>query len=296
MSKDKNSNATGTSIDIGELMKFINDLCGQFSRLSGQINDFTEKKESEIVLLNDAMREVSVKWNFYEQRELKSMMDIDGLRFDENKNYKNSVINYITSLGIDIAHSDIIDVFVYTKRQKNNERKVLRVTFLHEFIKRRVMREKIRLHKDKPTTTVFFSHVLTRSNVAMLMEAKKLKREKRISDVKFLNNQLFAFPLCNGNKIPLACMHDLSQFDDEIPSTPCDDPRSPQENSLIVDDKQVDVATTKVKKVKKVKAADKTIVDSTPSTSEHVSKESEKSSEGMKTRSKTKKASLEGGG
>lgn len=303
MSKEKDSNATGTSIDVGGLMKFMNDMCGQFSRLSTQINDFKEKKESEIALLHDAIKEASVKLNFHEQRNLNSMMDIDGLLFDERKKFKDSVIDYINSLGIEIASSEIIDVFVYTKRQRNNERKILRVTFVHEFIKRRVMRDKIRQHKDT-STTVYFSHVLTQSNLAMLMEGKKLKKENRISNIKLLNDRLFVFPLCNGSKIPVASMDDLTQFEAGNLSAPFDVPMPPQENSLVVDDSKEskvddnDGTKTMKGKQKKSKSSVKSNVDSiSPSTSDNASKEKEKSStsEGRTTRSKTKKLNLDEG-
>jgi hypothetical protein len=229
MSKGKTSNDDNTAdkeamINIlSEMRTWMKD---QFSTMAKEFKEFKEKKTSEVDCLEDAIWEMSEKLNFYEQKELNRVMDIDGLHLDGIKDVRNFVINYITTLGIQFSPSDIINAYVYTKRQRSNERKAIRVTFLHEFAKYQVMRQKIRMHRNN-STSVFFSHVLTRSNLAILMEGKKLKNEGKIADIKFLNGRLYAF-LLNGTKTPIESTDRLLQaINDEKPLIESDKIKTP---------------------------------------------------------------------
>lgn len=215
MSKEKKSNES--VINKEGMIDIFSDMRDQFSLMASEFKKFKDSKNQEMACLDDAMREVSLKLNFYEQRELNRVMDIDGLDTGNEKDIKQIVITHISSLGIEIYPSDIINAYVFTKRQKGSERKAIRVTFLHEFVKYDIMRKKIRMHRNK-LSPVFFSHVLTRPNLAILMEGKKLKKENKIIDIKLLNGRLYVFH-SDGKKILVECMDDLFQIVDDDKSS-----------------------------------------------------------------------------
>jgi hypothetical protein len=206
-SKQVNSSAAANAVDFETMMKYIIDMKEQFSLVSSQMKEHMERKNSEVANIEAAMREMCVKLNFYEQQSLNSMMDIDGLRFDDKHDLKSVVLHYIGSLGLEIACTDIINVFAFTKGHDKSRRKVLRVRFLHEFVKLQVMRHKIKMHK-LTYSPVFFSHVLTRPNLQIIMQGKSFKKEKKISDIKLLSGRLYVF-LLNRRKVLVEHMDDL---------------------------------------------------------------------------------------
>lgn len=208
MTKSKQvHSAAANAVDFETMMKFIIDMKEQFSLVSSQMKEHMDRKDSEVTNIEAAMREMCVKLNFYEQQSLNSMMDIDGLQFDDKHDLKSVVLDYIGSLGLAIACTDIINVFALTKGHDKSRSEVLRVKFLHEFVKLQVMRHKIKMHKFA-FSPVFFSHVLTRPNLHMIMQGKSFKKENKISDIKLLSGRLYVF-LLNGRKVLIEHMDDL---------------------------------------------------------------------------------------
>jgi hypothetical protein len=291
MTKGKKSN-DDSAVDKEALINIFGEMKDQFSMMAREFKEFKEKKSSEVICLENALMDMSDRLNFYEQKELNRVMNIDGLFLNGSKDVKNFVINYIATLGIQFLPSDIINAYEYTKRQGNSERKAIRVTFLHEFAKYQVMRQKIRMHRNN-STSVFFSHVLTRSNLAIMMEGKRLKKENKIADIKLLNGRLYAF-LLSGAKIPIENMDDLFQAttDDEKPqNASSDETETPKQQSKIASHDKQDSPSVKSQssRTKENKAHTVNKKSNSPSTLNQAQDSKSDQTDERSTRSRTKK-------
>lgn len=184
------------------------EMKSEFRILVGTINDALPTLVKRLDLLERASYDFSTMFNNLEQKFLNAKMDIHGLETKNGIDVRVTVFEYIESLGIAISRHELLDAYEFTWKRQHKEQRVIRVTFAHERVKSRIIREKIQRSK-REETIIFFNDVLTSTNRKILMEGKRLQKETAIRDIKFLHGNIFVFRDATWNKILVKSVTEL---------------------------------------------------------------------------------------
>jgi hypothetical protein len=196
----------GSVAENGRKLDIILDQIASFqtnlSKLESRVDDDFNKHELRI--------------NALEQKSLNAQMEITGLDSNDvpaNK-MRDAVIVFFNELNIKIDERDLYDVYKITRRSKDILLSVIIVKFSSEYVKRRIIKEKIESDKKIGTPSVYFSDVLTKYNRKVLMEARQLKKKGIIVNAWSMHGEIFISPHHDANKIKimsLSHLHDLCE-------------------------------------------------------------------------------------
>lgn len=199
----KNQMSEGELIEIRDGLKRLTEVVTKFIGIPERVNE-----------IDEVLTEVISRIYSLNQQMLNAKMDITGLSTNGSKDIRLCVLNYFKDLKVEISPHEVLDAYEFTKKFKVGDKKIIRVIFSHETVKRRAILKKIQRDKGKKPS-VFFNDVLTRENEKLLIDGKKLKKKGLISDVKFMNGRLYAFPNDTRNKILVENANDLHAMIDE---------------------------------------------------------------------------------
>lgn len=178
--------------------------------------------ETRVTANEGNLADVDRRINMLEQKSLNSRMEISGLNHPSfnPSTMKTGVFQYIVHLGIEISENQITDAFQVNRKYGNVTRSIIIVEFLHESIKKRIMREKIQHDKQQQIApTIFFSDVLTKMNRHIFMEARQLKKQKLIHSAWTIGGEIYIRQSENQNKIKVFDLNHLrqccSEYNDE---------------------------------------------------------------------------------
>lgn len=182
-----------------------------------KMDDFTSKSthhDKQINYLYNQNCDQETRLNDLEQSKLDNMMDITGLKLDAQSKsnpelLRSTVFKYLKSIGHTLELFEIADAFYLSGTKKSGDSyEIIRVTFLHDAIKRRVMKLKLNSHP------VFFSHVLTKHNRLLLLQAKRHKKSHELHSAWTMNGQIFIKKQAESGKVRIFDARHLSSFID----------------------------------------------------------------------------------
>jgi hypothetical protein len=144
-----------------------------------RINDLEENDDNNVRLLNEL-----------EQANLNKILEINGFvltaeQIKDVEKLRQFVVDYLKEIGCIFNESNITSVHSYKRMNNNNEVDIIRVKFLDDNHKTALMRQK------KNTPPIYFSHVLTKTNIQALKEAKNKVRNGIIKDAWASNGRIF---------------------------------------------------------------------------------------------------------
>lgn len=199
--------ATATKTQEQSNLKIIRDELVKLTDMSSQFVDIQKQvNEQEDVLLS-----VCNHLNELDQKALDSKIEIQGLDVKKNLDIKTTVHEYIQGLGISISPNQLLDAYTVIKRTRLGERKSIFVTFSDEYIKSRVIREKIKLSKGTKTS-VYFMNVLTKANSELLIHGKRLRKSNQIEDIKYLGGKFYVIPNGGSKKVLVENTVDIDEI------------------------------------------------------------------------------------
>lgn len=152
------------------------------------------------------------RWNDNEQLKLDPIMEISGLQLDEEcksnpEALRIFVYNFLRNIGYNLELIEIPFVNCSSGVRHNGESfEVVRVTFLHEAIKRRIMM--LKLNKQP----IYFSHALTKYNRTLLGNAKRLARNREIHSAWTMGGRVFIKEKEDGAKLRIVDSNQLSSI------------------------------------------------------------------------------------
>lgn len=188
----------------------LDALLQAFNNFNGRVDDV----EARVNLNTENIADAGQRLNVLEQKSLNNQMEISGIDAS-NVQYSGlriEVINFITSLGIDINPEHIVDVYKFNRSVRGSPRSIIIVTFIHETIKRRVITEKIKLDRANGNCQVYFSEVLTRTNRQILMAARQLRKQRLIFSTWTVSGEVFIKTHEGSEKIRIYNTEQLDDF------------------------------------------------------------------------------------
>lgn len=161
--------------------------------------DNTDKKlkdvEKKIEMNNNASMENSRAINALNQKELMNKIDIVGVKWPNSikrETIKEEVVKVMNTCNIKLELSDVKAAFL--RKTKASRGHVMMVEFADFETKLRVIKEK-RMQKVKDG--IYFDNTLTYTNVKLMIEARKIAKDKNFK--AYLNNNRVCIRQSNEN-------------------------------------------------------------------------------------------------
>lgn len=185
-----NSNEVANKVEsvinqtIGSLR---NDLVGLISRVEQDV----KKLEARVSQHDENFHDVNARIRDLEQEKKNSQLEVSGLKmptFVDYTSLKTLFMSYLGSINITCTDTDIVDAYVRQRNVKGERKSFLIITFAHEAIASRVLLAKISRDKANGNAhNIYFGHVLSTANNKLLMTARRLQREQKLSRAWFRN-------------------------------------------------------------------------------------------------------------
>lgn len=177
-------------------------------------NNRFEEIESRVNVNSDNISDAGLRLNYLEQKTLNCQMEISGIDATNVPSHalKNEVTKFIIDMGITVNSEHIVDAYKINRTIRGNQQTIIIVTFIHEAIKRSVIRNKIRIDKQNGNCHVYFSDVLTRTNRQILMEARQLKKRCQIFGAWTFSGEIFIKAHEQSKRIKISTLEQLYDY------------------------------------------------------------------------------------
>lgn len=165
-----------------------------------------DEVESQLMRHEENFSDVDHRLNEIERARCNMKMEITGLNFPRDTPrhlIKPVVCEFLHKSNIAFNELEIVDTYAFRRRIRNDEQTCIIVTFLHEAIKNRIITDKIRHDKNNQVVNVFFSHVLTKAQRHLLLNARRAVREKKLIKAWSMSGNVFVVKNPEEGKILL---------------------------------------------------------------------------------------------
>lgn len=187
--------------------KKIDEKFGEFKEFMDKTDQKLKEVEKKVEMNKNVSTENTRAINVLNQKELMNKIDIVGVKWSNSlkkENVKDEAKKIINKCNIKLEISDIKSAFL--RNTKASRGQVMVVEFAEFETKIRVMKEKRML---KVRDGIFFDNTLTHTNVKLMIEARKIAKDKNFK--AYLNNNRVCIRQSNENM-----KHILSEDDLEV--------------------------------------------------------------------------------
>lgn len=158
---------------------FTSDLLVEINELKVLVKE----KDEKIKHLNQRVSDLEIKSDDLEQYSRRNSLRVYGIQEREFENPVEITREmFKQELDIDIQPQALDRVHRVGKKSSNEKGRPLLVKFATYRDRDQVYRAKSRLKKDQASKTIFINEDLTRPRAQLLFLARRLKRDKKISD------------------------------------------------------------------------------------------------------------------
>lgn len=177
-----------------------------------ETNRTVEVIKNDVDIIKHKQSVNDMRLNIIEQNNLSKLMEIKGIErsaLEKVNNLKGYVIDLFASYDIKCSDESIESVYVKDVRTKNASYSVIIVNFTNEPAKKSVMLKKISKKDEK---NLFFNHVLTAYNRALLYKAKKVGKETNLSFVSFRDGKVHMKKDRGSRSVIIRCFEDIDEL------------------------------------------------------------------------------------
>jgi hypothetical protein len=195
---------------IRETHKLQKQLMLDVKSLNSSLNNRLDSHDTKLQNLNKKQKQHDIALNSLEQVNLNPYMVITGLKLDtlpaDTVDCTKEVCEYLTKSEFTFSPFHIVCARVVKFKTKKGPDSNILVKFQDEFYKKELMKQK---HNKPP---VYFNHHLTKHNRTLLMAAKKLKRNNKLSYVAALDGSIKVKRNEGSKRMTITSIDQLNRF------------------------------------------------------------------------------------
>lgn len=172
--------------DLRSLVSAINNI----QQVQQDTNNQVGVIKSDVKKIKEKQSVNDIRLNILEQNNLSSLMEIKGVEkksLEKINDLKGYLINLFASYDFVCSEGQIEYAYVKEVKSKGGQVSVIIVKFINEVIKKNLMINKF---KKKDERKLFFNHVLTSYNRALLGKAKSVGKELNLPMVSFRDGKV----------------------------------------------------------------------------------------------------------
>lgn len=196
---DTKSSGMNSNTMLDKIEQLLDNKFGTFkeevvSAIAG-VNERISEIKDRVEAHDSALNIVDARLNAMEQTKLNQQMEVTGLNmpaFVDLEGIKTIFCQYCDSINIHVPPEHITDAYVKTRTNEKGTRKSVIITFIHESLTSRVIRDKIKVDKHNESQgNIFFGPVLTQLNHKLLMAAKNLRKQNKIVSAWAMGGKIY---------------------------------------------------------------------------------------------------------